>query len=546
MEEKAFIEVDYEIKRKIDSMINEKGLNVNNLLNKLITDSHMQEKKVNRLIEQNRLLKQRELDILDVADAVSDGIYISDRNGIVVAANKSYTKITGIRPDEIIGKNMHAVLDEKYLSNEYVVLQGKNFNKNGTENTEKDEELYIIEKPFAICKMVLEQKKEVSIVGTLNPMKDKKTVLFVGKPYFDKEGSISHVLIIMREIEDFAELKEKLQEAEKKSKLYLKELTYLRNNQIEDDLVVKDASMEKVVQLINHVAKTDVTVLITGETGVGKEVAAKEIYKKSNRSKQPYIKVNCAAIPENLLESEMFGYEKGAFTGAGKKEKLGYFEIAQGGTLLLDEIGELPIRLQSKLLRVLQERELTRIGGTKPIHLDVRVIAATNQNLEEQIKKGTFREDLYYRINVIPIQIPPLRDRKVDIAIFAHKFLQEFNEKYNVNKEFDITAIDILEHYEWPGNVRELKNSVERLVVIGDGRIIKAKDVLSVLGKNKSEFNLIDYDNMTIKDATELIERELIDKALKKYKSSRKAAKALGVTQPTVLRKAKALGIHEW
>lgn len=293
-------------------------------------------------------------------------------------------------------------------------------------------------------------------------------------------------------------------------------------------------------------AKTDATILIKGETGVGKEVVAREIYRRSNRSKQAYIKVNCAAIPESLLESEMFGYEKGAFTGADRKEKLGYFEIAQGGTLLLDEIGEMPIKLQSKLLRVLQEREVTRIGGTKPIKLDVRIIAATNQNIEEQIKKGTFREDLFYRLNVIPIEVPPLRERKADIPVLAYKFIDKFTEKYNINKRFEVAAIEVLENYEWPGNVRELENTIERLLIIGDESSVDEKDVINVLGKDKLPYHVIENENITLKEATDILERSIIERTLRKYKSSRKAAKVLGVTQPTVLRKAKALGIKEW
>jgi Transcriptional regulator containing PAS, AAA-type ATPase, and DNA-binding domains len=502
--------------------------------------------KNNNLDEENRKLIERYIDIFEVGDVVCNGMYLSDKNGIVTAINKSYTKITGIQPCEIIGKEMQTFLNEKYLSGEYVVLQNEELNNDCINKIKKDGETYVTEKPFSICKMALEKGKEVSLVGTIGGKESKKTVLFVGKPYFDQSVDISHVLVIMREMDDFIELKRKLQDAEKKNKRYFNELMYLRNSQIEDDIVVKDSSMEKISQLISHVAKTDATILIKGETGVGKEVVAREIYRRSNRSKQAYIKVNCAAIPESLLESEMFGYEKGAFTGADKKEKLGYFEIAQGGTLLLDEIGEMPIKLQSKLLRVLHEREITRIGGTKPIKLDVRIIAATNQKLEEQIKKGEFREDLFYRLNVIPIEVPPLRERKADIPIFAHKFIDKFTEKYNIHKMFEAAAIEVLENYDWPGNVRELENTIERLVIIGDEVSIGEKEVINVLGKEKFPYHVIENENITLKEATDILEKSIIEKALRKYKSSRKAAKALGVTQPTVLRKAKALGIKEW
>ena len=399
--------------------------------------------------EESTILMQRILEVFEVADLVSDGIYLSDKNGVIISVNKGYSKITGIEGAEVVGKHMQRVLDEKYLTGEYVVLLVETLKEVAIKPNIINKESWITEKPIAVCSMVLKQKKEVSVMGTINVKGKKKKVLFIGKPYFDNDGVVSHALVVLREITEVIKLKKKLEDLETKSSEYLNELLYLRNNQLESDLIGKDLSTEKMRQLIKQVAKTDVTVLITGETGVGKEIVARELYRKSNRSKGPYIKVNCAAIPESLIESELFGYEKGAFTGALAKDKLGYFELANGGTLLLDEIGEMPVKLQSKLLRVLQEREITRIGGTKPISLDIRIIASTNQNTEEQIKNGTFREDLYYRLNVIPIKIPPLRERKADIAMLTYKFLEKFTEKYNKNKEFEIAARDALEYYSW-------------------------------------------------------------------------------------------------
>ena len=497
-------------------------------------------------IEENTILKQRILEVFEVADLVSDGIYLSDKNGFVISVSKGYSRITGIKAEEVVGKHMQMVLDEKYLTGEYVVLLVETLKEVAMKPITNNKESCITEKPISVCSMVLEQKKEVSVMGTLNVKGKKKKVLFIGKPYFDNEGVVSHALVVLREITEIVRLQKKLDDLETKSSEYLNELVYLRNNQLESDLIGKDLSTEKMRDLIKQVAKTNATVLITGETGVGKEVVAMEIYRKSNRSKGPYIKVNCAAIPESLIESEMFGYEKGAFTGTFGKDKLGYFEIANGGTLLLDEIGDMPVKLQSKFLRVLQEREITRIGGTKPISLDIRIIASTNQNIEEQIKNGTFREDLYYRLNVIPIKIPPLRERRADIAMLTYKFLEKFTEKYNKNKEFEIAAIDALEYYTWPGNVRELENTVERLVIIRDEVVITRSDVVNILGIDKFPYDAIENESITLKDAVNIVEKNIIEKALKKYKSSHKAAKALGITQTTVLRKAKALGIKEW
>jgi len=275
-----------------------------------------------------------------------------------------------------------------------------------------------------------------------------KQVLIVGNPFFDENGNVEEVLTVMRDLTELIKLKEQLTNAEREREEYEKELMGLKKVTAPPSFVGEDASIKRVRELIDYVATTDATVLITGETGAGKEVISREIYSKSKRKDGPYVKVNCAAIPENLLESELFGYVKGAFTGADKKDKVGLFEVANGGTILLDEISEMPLKLQTKLLRVLQEREIVRVGDTKSIKIDVRVIAATNQALEEQIRRGLFREDLYYRLNVFPIQIPPLRQRKSDIALLANSFLIKYNALYEKNKIFTPGAIRTLTEYE--------------------------------------------------------------------------------------------------
>ena len=292
------------------------------------------------------------------------------------------------------------------------------------------------------------------------------------------------------------------------------------------------------------VAKSEASVLITGESGVGKEVAAKEIYRQGLRKEAPFITVNCAAIPENLLESELFGYEKGAFTGA-FKEKMGLFEVANGGTILLDEIGEFPMHLQPKLLRVLQEREIRRVGSTKSIPIDVRVIAATNRDLMAQVKNGNFRADLYYRLNVVPIQIPALRDRREDIALLASNFLVMFNKKYKTSKFFLSQAVMLLEQHDWPGNVRELENVVERLVIVSSKQAITPQQVLMVFSGRMNVDTGTDAPVMSLKEVTAQLEKRMIAEALTNYKSTYKAAKVLGLSQSTLVRKAKALGIQK-
>lgn len=497
-------------------------------------------------INNKHLINQKCVDIFTMADALFDAFYITDTKGIVISANNWYSDITGIASEEIIGKSMQNILDEKYLKGEYFII----FLEYTSLETKKY--LYNINelktnKPWAISDMVLQQKKEVYVIATIGINGRSKKVLFVGIPILDNMGKINYVLTVIREMTEMVNLGKKLEEIEKKNKQqYNVNTISLRNNYSDSDLIGEDPTMIKIRQLINYVSKTDVTVLITGETGTGKEVVAREIYKNSSRNTKSYITVNCAAIPETLLESELFGYEKGAFTGAQNKTKLGYFEQAHGGTILLDEIGEMPIHIQSKLLRVLQEKEIKRLGGTKPIHIDIRILASTNQDLDEKIREGAFREDLYYRLNVIPIKIPPLRERIGDIALLSHLFLENANIKYLKNKKLKDNAIDIFEKYNWPGNIRELKNIVERLVVIGEEDLITKDDVVSLLDRKKYSFNLKEYKNSTLKEITNMVEKEMIEKALNQYKSSRKAAKVLGISQPTVLRKAKALGIKKW
>lgn len=507
---KHLFEIDDKLKQKLDKLKGLSFIEVDHITFEILNFyKGIIEEQVENLDALSKY-KERELSAFTIGDAVSDGICSVDKDGIVLAVNKGYTEITEIKEEEIVGKNIQELLDREYFSE-------------------------------AVSFKVLQQKKKISSLSTIN--RNNKKVLITGNPFFNEKGEVVQVLTVMRDLTELIKLKQDLEKIEKKNEKYLNELEYFRNKYWKNDnLVGEDNKMREIKELIRHIAKTDATVLITGETGSGKEVVSKEIHDKSNRKDMPYIKVNCAAIPDTLIESELFGYEKGAFTGAQNKEKLGMFEIANGGTILLDEIGEMPLNLQSKLLRVLQEKEIMRLGGTKSIKIDVRVIAATNQNLKELIEKGKFREDLFYRLNVVPIKIPSLRERQNDIPILAHMFLEKFNTKYGKNKSFDNIAIRTLQNYDWPGNVRELQNVIERLLVIDDESFITYRSVENVIGSNKDEVK-IGSDNLTLKEAVDLLEREMIEKALKKYGSTYKAAKVLGVTQPTVFRKAKALGV---
>jgi Nif-specific regulatory protein len=299
--------------------------------------------------------------------------------------------------------------------------------------------------------------------------------------------------------------------------------------------------MREVYEMIHKVAKTNATVLLRGESGTGKELVANAIHYQSYRANKPFIKVNCAALPETLLESELFGYEKGAFTGA-NSPKAGRFDRAQGGTLFLDEIGDLSPSIQSKLLRVLQEKEFDRLGGKQPIRADVRIITATHQDLEKAVEEKRFREDLYYRLNVFPIYLPPLREKRTDILLLAEYFLEKFNKEHQKNiRRISTPAIDLLMQYHWPGNVRELQNCIERAVLICEGEAIKAHHLPPTLQTAESSDT---QTRLSLGQAVEAVEREMIIEALKKTNGNRtRAAEALDITQRIINYKIQKYGI---
>ena len=294
--------------------------------------------------------------------------------------------------------------------------------------------------------------------------------------------------------------------------------------------------MKQVVELALTAAKYDSRVLIEGETGVGKEIIAKLIYRNGVRKNGPFIAVNCSAIPETLIESELFGYEKGSFTGADEKGKKGYFELANKGVIFLDEIGEISLSFQSKLLRTLQENEILRIGGKQSRKIDVQVIAATNKNLAEKVQTGEFKADLFYRLNTFPIMIPPLRERQADIVPLIYSFADKFNKKYGTQKRFSLSSLNALQVYEWPGNVREVENIVERLVLTVHDDVINAEHVGMILGTCKKDFNGAG-ERGTLREVSEHAEKELIKKYMEIYDNPEDLEKALDVSRATLNRK---------
>lgn len=369
----------------------------------------------------------------------------------------------------------------------------------------------------------------VIVMTAFGTIKDAVEAMKLGAfDYITKPFSLDEFLLLIERAMDVKRLKEENIRLKKDLSRY-----YHFPN-----IIAESDEMKKVCSVVERVADSDSTVLLLGESGTGKELIATTIHYQSKRRDKPLIKVNCAALPEGLIESELFGHEKGAFTGAIKR-KLGRFELANGGTIFLDEIGDIPLSAQSKILRVIQERQFERVGGTETINVDVRIIAATNKNLEEEVKRGNFREDLYWRLNVIPISLPPLRNRKEDIPYLIDFFLDKYRNKLSRKISFSKEAIDVLLAYDYPGNIRELENIVERCVTLSTSDIIKKDDLPSFIIKKQ------DNKHLFLSDVAAEAEKEHIIRILKATKGNKtRAAEMLGISRKTLWEKMKAYGIE--
>jgi DNA-binding NtrC family response regulator len=330
----------------------------------------------------------------------------------------------------------------------------------------------------------------------------------------------------------------------------MKEVLYLRS-EVEGyhpfvDIVGRDEKMLEIFELIERVSDSDATVLVTGESGTGKELIARALHQRSHRALRPFVAINCTAIPENLIESELFGHERGAFTGAVQR-RIGKFELAHSGTLFLDEIGSMRLDMQTKLLRALQEREIERVGGERTIKVDVRIVAATNADLRALVKAKAFRDDLYYRLNVIPVYVPPLRARKSDIALLVQYFLEKYNRQFNRRvRSFSLAAIEAMQAYDWPGNVRELENIVERLVVISKHEAIQLRELpLDFQPSYSPLIEQIEEDGYDLRKAVQQFEREYIRRVLEKtHWNQTVAARMLGIHRNTLLGKIEQLDLR--
>mgnify|MGYP001212055153 CR=1 FL=1 len=455
--------------------------------------------------QQLDVVKEMNKELDAVIESLDDGIVVADRNGFILRANYAYQQMTGITAEEFVGKHVRELVRQGYIGR-------------------------------SVTEMVVERNSRVTIVDIRN----NKELLLSGNPVYNDDGELVRVVTAIRDVTQLNDLKEKLAETEEIKNRYYQELEHLRSQQPFKKIITNNTEMCQKLDLAFHVAQVDSTVLILGESGVGKELIAQLIHRASKRSKGPFIKINCGAIPANLLESEFFGYEPGAFTGALKEGKLGLFELAQGGTLFLDEIGEIPFEMQVKILRTLQDKEMTRVGGKKSINLDVRIVAATNRDLKKMVEENMFREDLYYRLNVVPILLPPLRSRKEDIVPLTSDFLAKFNGQYGYQKWIHPEVMERLLSYDWPGNIRELENTIERLVVTSREECILPENLAGI---PVAKAEPVGQPMTSVKMALEKEERRIIADVYGRLRSTRKAAAVLGMSQSSLVKKINKYGI---
>ncbi|SHJ12661.1 sigma 54-interacting transcriptional regulator [Desulfofundulus thermosubterraneus] len=440
----------------------------------------------------------------NIFDAMYEAIIIIDYTGTIIYVNHAYTNIVGVPAGKILGKKME---DIEPTSMCLKVLKGH---------------------PPVLNQKILIESIGVQVLANITP--------------FYVNGKLQGVISVFRNIYETINLSDELKK--------MRDIAQYLHNELKSKdklprafnaLVGNNRYFREALVLAATVAPTDAVVMIRGESGVGKELLAEAIHKSSSRKNYPFIKVNCAAIPESLLESELFGYEEGAFTGAKKGGKPGKFELAQKGTIFLDEVGDMSPAMQAKLLRVIQEKEIEKIGGKKTVHVDVRIISATNKDLETMVVKKQFREDLYYRLNVIPIFLPPLKRRKDDIPLLVDYFLKLYCKKHNKGKMIVSSEVmNIFLKHEWPGNIRELKNVIEHAVILCSSDMITTKHLPWYLKNAQADdIKLPEWQKETLPELVEKLEKDVITRVLKKYGNKSSAIKALGISRRTFYLKLK-------
>lgn len=452
-------------------------------------------KRVLDLEEQNRVLDA-------FIENSTDAIQISDRNLVTLRINRAYEVLTGIRREELVGVPVEQLVKNHLISESCGAIVAKT------------------KKPHTIVQTFYRTGRRAHVSCT---------------PVFDSCGEIEFYICNDRDLDEISSLQQELDKIRGLNDQYLQELESIKARMGgQSKLIVADKEMLKVLALAARIAKVDSTALLLGETGVGKDEIARFIHQNSGRSNRRFVPINCAAITESLFESELFGHEGHAFTGAGSKVKPGLLEAADHGTLFLDEVGELSLNMQAKLLHVLQNRSFIRVGGNEPVQVDIRVIAATNCDLEEMVQQKRFREDLYYRLNVMPIHIPPLRKRKNDIIPLAQHFLDYYNQKYDFHRKLSPATCFALLNYRWEGNVRQLKNSIEQATIITDTDLIQPESLpMNVAGPEPVQDAPAEAG---LNEMLERMELRYLQTFYERYGSIRKAAERLKLPPTTFLR----------
>jgi len=468
-----------------------------------------------------------------IFDLISDGLYISDRHGRTLKVNSMYERLSGLKKENLLGRNVKHLVDEGFFD---TILNPK----------------------------IVKTRKPAT---SLQIGKKGKRLVLNGYPILDDNDNVILVVTFVRDITLMTQLREQIRFQRKLVEKYRTGIQYISEEQdYTKTLITRSPAIQDIIGKIENFADTDATVLLLGETGTGKDVFARRIHKMSSRSNMPFIKVDCPTIPESLLESELFGYAPGAFSGARANGKLGFFEMADKGTLFLDEIGELPLPMQAKLLRVLQDREIVRIGSTKIRKVDVRVVSATNRDLDQEVRQGRFRRDLFYRLRVAEITIPPLRDRPEDIGPLAQHFLKRYSIRYKRDLAFKEDTLHVLQKYSWPGNIRELENLVQSLVISRQTGVIRISDLPSNLvgfysdscqepadtdAAKPSEMlsKYLDLNSLSreleegergLKAIVKDIEAQILRAAVKKYGSHTEVAKRFKINRSTLFRKLRS------
>ena len=480
-------------------------------LDQLASQQKIEKNRCNADFLYHELLITRNLckNLNEMMESYTDGLFVTDGNAVMLWLNRAYEAITGVRRDQILGKSTQIMADHYSFR--------------------------------AVCAvMCAAQKNSITLEQTLK--NSGKKVLVSCRPLFNESGGVSIIIGTLRDITELDSLKMTLSQAEELGNKYREAYDALKTQlKVFPDIVAEDPKMVDTLYLAQKVSATNVPVLLTGESGSGKEEIAKFIHNNSPRRDGPFVTINCGAIPPALMESELFGYERGAFTGASQKGKPGLLEIAAKGSVFLDEIGELPLEMQVKLLRVLQSQELTRVGGVVPVRLDIRLICATNRDLHEMVEQKLFRLDLLYRVNTMTIKIPPLRERPGDIPPLVSAFLAEANRKFGFHKRMSPLAFRILYDYKWPGNVRELKNCIERVLISTEGDTIVESDLQRTLFPT-NPYGFSSNQRYSLKAELEKLELKHMEDAYATYKSIRKTAEMLGMSPSTFQRRRTELG----